>query len=87
MAKIRSEMQTQRALNKLVRLIKRKFTGHPPLVIGIHTGGAWVAYEICRQLDWTKPATLDISLYRDDFETNGLKRSGKTEGLPAELNG
>ena len=30
---------------------------------------------------------LDISLYRDDFETSGLKRSGTTDRMPQQLNG
>ena len=39
------------------------------------------------QLHWDEPATLDISLYRDDFETSGLKRSGITDRMPKQLNG
>lgn len=42
-------------------------------LIGIHTGGAWVAQAINQQLASPLPlGTLDISFYRDDFSTKGL---------------
>ena len=44
-----------------------------PLVIGIHTGGAWVAQYIHQALDIPSAlGSLDISFYRDDFSRVGL---------------
>ena len=44
-----------------------------PIMIGIHTGGAWVAAGLHRQLGLKEPlGTLDISFYRDDFTRIGL---------------
>jgi len=44
-----------------------------PAMIGIHTGGAWVARELHRLLALPDPlATLDISFYRDDFTRIGM---------------
>ncbi|MCB1864305.1 MAG: bifunctional pyr operon transcriptional regulator/uracil phosphoribosyltransferase PyrR [Chromatiales bacterium] len=40
----------------------------PPLVIGIHTGGAWIARHLHAALGLAEPlGLLDISFYRDDF--------------------
>ena len=87
MREIRSQNETVYALTHLIRQVEQTYRDEPPLVVGIHTGGAWIASRICNQLNWGKPATLDISLYRDDFETSGLKRSGITDRMPKQLNG
>ena len=87
MREIRSQKETVNALAHLIRQVKHAYSNEQPLVVGIHTGGAWVASRICNQLHWDEPATLDISLYRDDFETSGLKRSGITDRMPKQLNG
>ena len=86
MSEIRSQKTTQEAIQRLIDQIIESYPEEVPLVVGIQTGGAWVAKAICRKLDWEEPATLDISLYRDDFETNGLRRSGKTDRMPKRLN-
>jgi len=48
-----------------------------PLVVGIHTGGAWVAHRLhqflsSKELCEEPLASLDISFYRDDFSRIGL---------------
>ena len=44
-----------------------------PALIGIHTGGAWIARELHRRLDSPDPlGLLDISFYRDDFTRIGV---------------
>ncbi|HAN79848.1 MAG TPA: bifunctional pyr operon transcriptional regulator/uracil phosphoribosyltransferase PyrR, partial [Gammaproteobacteria bacterium] len=87
MREIRSQKETEAALVNLIGQVKETYLDEQPLVVGIHTGGAWIASRICEQLHWDEPATLDISLYRDDFETSGLKRSGITDRMPKQLNG
>ncbi len=87
MREIRSQTETVDALVCLIKQVKKAYSNEQPLVVGIHTGGAWIASRICDQLHWDEPATLDISLYRDDFETSGLKRSGTTDRMPKQLNG
>ncbi len=86
MTEIRSAAQVEKALSQLTDQVRDAFS-EPPLVIGLHTGGVWVANALCQRLGWPSPATLDVSLYRDDFDTTGLKRSGATEGMPAQLQG
>ena len=87
MHEIRSQKATEAALQTLTGQVRDGYARSIPLVVGIHTGGAWVASRLCQALQWEEPATLDISLYRDDFETSGLKRSGTTDRMPQQLNG
>ncbi len=56
---------------------------HDPLVIGIHTGGAWIADQLHKELSIpSKLGTLDISFYRDDFSRVGLNPKVKSSDLP-----
>lgn len=57
-----------------------------PLMIGIHTGGAWIAAALHEMLGLESPlGTLDISFYRDDFSRVGLNPSVKSSSLPESL--
>ena len=87
MYEVRSQRATENALRNLINQVDNAYHRGNPLVVGIHPGGAWVATRLCEALQWNEPAMLDISLYRDDFETSGLKRSGTTDRMPQQLNG
>ena len=55
-------------------------------IIGIHTGGVWVAARLHAALGIDVPlGTLDVSFYRDDFEKIGLHRNVKTSDLPFDV--
>lgn len=62
-----------------------------PLMVGIHTGGVWVATELYQQLNasesvFAEPlATLDISFYRDDFSRIGMNPKVKPSKLPPDV--
>ncbi len=57
-----------------------------PLMVGIHTGGVWLAEKLHRRLSIQDPlATLDISFYRDDFSRIGMNPQVKTSSLPHHL--
>jgi len=72
--------------DKLRTLLRDKAI-HNPLMVGIHTGGAWVATSLYHQLNnsqavFSEPlASLDISFYRDDFSRIGMNPKVK----PSEL--
>lgn len=54
-----------------------------PVMIGIHSGGAWVAQRLHALLNFTQPlGTLDISFYRDDFTRIGMHPQVKPSCLP-----
>jgi pyrimidine operon attenuation protein/uracil phosphoribosyltransferase len=56
----------------------------PELVhlVGIHSGGAWLAQRLQKDLGLAQPmGTLDISFYRDDFDKIGLH----SQVMPSEI--
>jgi len=55
-------------------------------LIGIHTGGVWVAERLHSALKLKTPlAALDVSFYRDDYESRGLKSDVKRSDIPFEV--
>ncbi len=57
-----------------------------PLMIGIHTGGVWVAQALHSQLALANPlGTLNISFYRDDFTRIGMHPQVQPSNLPFEV--
>jgi pyrimidine operon attenuation protein/uracil phosphoribosyltransferase len=57
-------------------------------LIGIHTGGVWVAERLHQALKLKTPAAaLDVSYYRDDYEARGLRRDVKRSEIPFEVEG
>ena len=58
------------------------------LMVGIHTGGAWLAQRLHQALKLGESlGTLDISFYRDDFHRIGLQPSVGVSDLPVSLEG
>ncbi|WP_295538554.1 bifunctional pyr operon transcriptional regulator/uracil phosphoribosyltransferase PyrR [uncultured Thiohalocapsa sp.] len=58
----------------------------PPLMIGIHTGGVWVAERLHRLLALAEPlGYLDISFYRDDFTRIGMHPRVRPSHLPVAV--
>ena len=54
-----------------------------PVMIGIHTGGVWVAKALHKQLGLTQPlGSLNISFYRDDFTRIGMHPQVEPSNLP-----
>ena len=55
-------------------------------LIGIHTGGVWIAERLHRALGIRVPlGTLDVSFYRDDYRKIGLHRDVKPSELPFKV--
>lgn len=64
----------------------RVFSARKPVMIGIHTGGVWVAQRLQKLLGFGEPlGGLDISFYRDDFTRVGLNPEVKASQLPASV--
>ena len=54
-----------------------------PALIGIRTGGVWLADVLSKRLGLQEPwGELDISFYRDDFSRIGLNPKVKPSSLP-----
>ncbi|HYW04166.1 MAG TPA: bifunctional pyr operon transcriptional regulator/uracil phosphoribosyltransferase PyrR [Gammaproteobacteria bacterium] len=62
----------------------------PPGVVGIHTGGFWLAQRLhprlaARRTVAPEIGTLDISFYRDDFSRIGMQPRVRPSRLPFEV--
>ena len=56
-------------------------------IVGIRSGGAWLADRLHRELKLATPlGVLDISFYRDDFDTAGLRHQVKPSQIPFDVN-
>jgi pyrimidine operon attenuation protein/uracil phosphoribosyltransferase len=68
------------------QIIARKLD--KPLLIGIHTGGAWIAEHMHQRLAIAEPlGSLSIAFYRDDFSQIGMHPNVKASQLPPHLEG
>lgn len=57
-------------------------------LVGIYTGGVWLAERLHQELTITQPlGTLDVSFYRDDFDKIGLHSQVKPSEIPFEVEG
>jgi len=57
-------------------------------MVGIHTGGAWLAERLHQELGFVVPlGMLDISFYRDDYRKSGLHKSVRASKIPFDVNG
>lgn len=57
-------------------------------IVGIVTGGAWLAERLHRALGVKTPlGVLDPSFYRDDFSKSGLHHQVKPSQIPFEVEG
>lgn len=73
-ASMAQQLQTQLDASELEQAI----------VVGIHTGGAWIADNLHQALKLGTPlGSLDISFYRDDFTRKGLHPEVKSSNLPS----
>ena len=57
-------------------------------IVGIHSGGAWVARRLHERLGLSAPiGLLNISFHRDDFGARGLHPQVKPTSLPFDVEG
>ncbi len=76
-------------INSLVQQLRQRLgeATESLLVIGIHTGGTWVANRIHQRLGLSQPlGELNIAFYRDDFTRIGLHPQVSPSHLPFDVN-
>jgi pyrimidine operon attenuation protein/uracil phosphoribosyltransferase len=62
--------------------------GPKSAMIGLYTGGAWLAERLYQMLDLETPLGLmDIAFYRDDYHAQGLHHDPKRTKIPFDVNG
>jgi pyrimidine operon attenuation protein/uracil phosphoribosyltransferase len=77
----------ERLCADLVRQLRAHVTPDTGMV-GIHTGGAWLAERLHKELGLAVPlGMLDISFYRDDYRKSGLHKSVRASKIPFDVNG
>ena len=80
-------------INQLLDTLEQQLRQHlqqhqidQPLLVGIRTGGVWIAEQLQQRLSLSGPmGVLDISFYRDDFTRHGLHPEVKGSSLPESL--
>ena len=77
----------EQLLASLAEQIK-PLVGPDTALVGIRTGGAWLAERLHQTLGMDVPlGTLDISFYRDDFSQIGLHPEVEPSHIPFEVDG
>ncbi|MBY0474782.1 MAG: bifunctional pyr operon transcriptional regulator/uracil phosphoribosyltransferase PyrR [Nitrosomonas sp.] len=77
----------EKVFNNLARKIQTDGNRDYALV-GIRTGGVWLAERLHQDLAITKPlGILNVSFYRDDFDKIGLHAQIKPSEIPFEVEG
>jgi pyrimidine operon attenuation protein/uracil phosphoribosyltransferase len=72
----------------LTRLVERMRASVTPetALIGIHTGGVWLAQRLHKALGLRKPlGTIDVSFYRDDYGSRGLHPKVRPSNIPFDV--
>jgi pyrimidine operon attenuation protein/uracil phosphoribosyltransferase len=86
-----SKLEIPLLLTKLESELKRLISSRQikdPLMIGIQSGGVWVAKEMHQRLNiQQKLGLMDITFYRDDFSQIGMNPKVKPSQLPAHMEG
>jgi pyrimidine operon attenuation protein / uracil phosphoribosyltransferase len=73
--------------SELARELK-PLIGARSAMIGIHTGGAWLAERLHAMLGFSEPLGLmDIAFYRDDYHDQGLHHDPKRTRIPFDVSG
>ena len=83
------DIDTSSALQSLTRCLQDYLSSHDiqsPAMLGIHTGGAWVANALQQATDTDMPlGTLDISFNRDDFSRIGINPEVRPSHIPFDV--
>ncbi len=59
-----------------------------PIMVGIETGGAWIAQRLHQNIAPDSPlGLLNINFYRDDFTRSGLHPTIRPSRLPTDIDG
>ena len=77
----------EKLCEQLVAQLKSRI-GPKSAMVGLYTGGAWLAERLHMMLGMKTPLGLmDIAFYRDDYAARGLKHDPKRTKIPFDVNG
>src|SRR5262245_26408810 len=79
--------EAEKLCEQLVAELKPRI-GPKTAMVGLYTGGAWLAERLHSMLGMKSPLGLmDIAFYRDDYAARGLKHDPKRTKIPFDVNG
>ncbi|HYL87732.1 MAG TPA: bifunctional pyr operon transcriptional regulator/uracil phosphoribosyltransferase PyrR [Burkholderiales bacterium] len=79
--------EAEKLCAQLVNELKPRI-GPKTAMVGLYTGGAWLAERLHKDLALKAPLGLmDIAFYRDDYAARGLKHDPKRTKIPFDVNG
>jgi len=82
------ELDAEAIYFELARRARERFQGRNPRLVGVHTGGVWLAERLRADLHIQAPVgILDVSFYRDDFSQSGLSRGVRPSRIPFDVDG
>ncbi len=85
---IHPELDAEALYAQLERDIASALGGTDKLaVVGIYSGGAWLADRLARAMGVADVGYVDVSFYRDDFAERGLSPEVKPSQIPFDVNG
>ena len=81
----------ERLIETMAEALRRLFTERGianPALVGVHTGGVWIAERLRTLLGISDPlGSLDLSFYRDDFSRIGMQPQVRPSELPFDVDG
>lgn len=82
------DLNAETIYQQLALRAREHFRGQPLNLVGVHTGGVWLAERLKKELNVEAPVgILDVSFYRDDFDQAGLKSAVRPSQITFEVAG
>jgi pyrimidine operon attenuation protein/uracil phosphoribosyltransferase len=84
-----SELDAERLYASLLEQVRAGLAGaNEPAIVGIHSGGAWIAERLAKDLGLSaRFGVLDVSFYRDDYAKKGLPAEVKPTSINFDVSG
>jgi len=82
------ELDAEAIYRHLAQRARETFVGEKLKLVGVHTGGVWLAERLKHDLKVEDPVgILDVSFYRDDFDQSGLKPAVRPSQIAFDVAG
>jgi pyrimidine operon attenuation protein / uracil phosphoribosyltransferase len=82
------ELDAETLYRQLAQRAREAFAGEKLKLVGVHTGGVWLAERLRHDLKIEEPVgILDVSFYRDDFDQAGLKPAVRPSQIVFDVSG
>ncbi|MCM0045792.1 MAG: bifunctional pyr operon transcriptional regulator/uracil phosphoribosyltransferase PyrR [Burkholderiaceae bacterium] len=85
---IPAELDAEALYAQLESTVVSALAGTPKLaVVGIYSGGAWLAERLARALEVTAVGFVDVAFHRDDVAERGLSAGVRPSHVPFDVDG